>query len=426
MSKIPKILNERELQRARKELSRLDAARGNTALLGLLEDGLAPEVIELQKQGIDSTIDQIQKDIENFEFLKKQDGFSYENLSSVDIGKLPIVSRIVSGFSQKDLADKLGVKEQQIQRYEAEFYSSIKLGTFLDLLEKLSIEISAAGISLREVEAKRDLELTLDKRFFDHIKKHHWFGDQTNTLSDAAIEKLAKDLVYSSSKISSSKALFKSGKNRFEKSKIFEEQVWISEVISRALQQRDKLGCKFDFLRLDYISDILSLSTISNGPVQAVEKLADLGLVVVVLAGFPGMAIDGAALLVEDIPIIALTIRHDRIDSFWFTLLHEIGHIHLHHSKGLDSGFLDDLDVISDSPLEQEANTFAGELIVSSEKWRTSPARLSKSAESVSKLAKNLKIHEALLFGKIRKERGYNLFSDKIGQGKIRSLFFDA
>ncbi|MCK2053329.1 XRE family transcriptional regulator [Methylobacterium sp. 37f] len=417
-------MNERELQRARKELARLDAARGNSFLLNLLEDGIAPEVIELQREGIDSAIARLKTDIENFEIIKKQHSFNYKNLSSFDIGKLPIIARIVSGFSQKDLADKLGVKEQQIQRYEAESYSSIKLGTFIGLLEKLNIEISASGSSTSNTESDTDNDFALDKKFSNHIRKHNWFGNRTNDLSDAEIEKLTKDLVVTSSKAYSSKALFKSGKNRLENTRTFEEKIWISEVINRALCQRAQLSCKFDFLRLDYISELLSLSTVSNGPVQAVDKLLDLGLIVIILAGFPGMAIDGVALLVEDTPVIALTIRHDRIDSFWFTLLHEIGHIHLHHSKGLDAGFFDDFDTISDSPLEHEANTFAGELIISSEKWRTSPARLSKSAESVSKLAKNLMIHEALLFGKIRKERGYNLFSDKVGQGKIRSLFF--
>ena len=43
--------------------------------------------------------------------------------------------------------------------------------------------------------------------------------------------------------------------------------------------------------------------------------------------------LDGAALWINDHPVIALSLRYDRIDAFWFTLLHELAHIYLKHQQ---------------------------------------------------------------------------------------------
>ena len=43
---------------------------------------------------------------------------------------------------------------------------------------------------------------------------------------------------------------------------------------------------------------------------------------------------------------MALTLRHDRVDNFWFTLLHDLAHATLHLGANT-SIILDDLDVNS-------------------------------------------------------------------------------
>src|SRR5215208_5229999 len=73
-----------------------------------------------------------------------------------------------------------------------------------------------------------------------------------------------------------------------------------------------------------------------------------------------------------------MTIRFDRIDNFWFVLLHELGHIFLHHSSGLDDGFFDDMDADAETALEQQADDFAYDALIPKELWKTSPARFAK------------------------------------------------
>ncbi|NTU82080.1 MAG: ImmA/IrrE family metallo-endopeptidase [Chloroflexales bacterium] len=59
--------------------------------------------------------------------------------------------------------------------------------------------------------------------------------------------------------------------------------------------------------------------------------LLSLGVRFVVVPSLPKTYIDGALCDPDGTPIIALTLRYDRIDAFWFTLLHELAHLALGH-----------------------------------------------------------------------------------------------
>ena len=69
------------------------------------------------------------------------------------------------------------------------------------------------------------------------------------------------------------------------------------------------------------------------------------------------MKIDGAAFLVDEIPVIGMTLRLDAVDNFWFTLLHEVAHVILHYRTGLASGFFDDVDNPAIDELESRSRT---------------------------------------------------------------------
>src|SRR5690606_34585521 len=85
-------------------------------------------------------------------------------------------------------------------------------------------------------------------------------------------------------------------------------------------------------------------------------------------------------------------------------------------------GFYDDSEHSSLDKIEQEADDFASNLLVPDEVWKRSPARISKTTEPIEKLAKDLGIHSAIIYGRLRKERNnYAIFTDKIGQGTVRN-----
>src|SRR3546814_17866093 len=70
--------------------------------------------------------------------------------------------------------------------------------------------------------------------------------------------------------------------------------------------------------------------------------------------------------------IIALTLRHDRLDNFWFVLFHELGHIVRHRNRGLEDGFFDEESAAAKLAVEVEADDFARNALIPDELWQSS------------------------------------------------------
>lgn len=199
---------------------------------------------------------------------------------------------------------------------------------------------------------------------------------------------------------------------------------WLARVIQQARIKRSCLG-SFDQDRMStgFLKELAQLSWSERGPLLAVEFLEHHGIAVVIEPHLKGTQLDGAALKDADgTPIVGLTLRHDRLDNFWFTLMHEVVHIWKH--VGNDDAFLDDLDVGSEDKREAEANRLAREAFIPRVIWRRSDAFISPSRESIERLAKELRIHPAIIAGRLRKESGnFGLFSDVIGQQQVKAMF---
>lgn len=106
---------------------------------------------------------------------------------------------------------------------------------------------------------------------------------------------------------------------------------WVRRVEQLAVEQR--VGT----FRADGIPEfmecLLALAKqdvdIENIPFLLLEN----GIHFVFVPHLPKTFMDGAALWVQNNPVIALSLRYDRIDAFWFTLLHELAHIYLNHKQ---------------------------------------------------------------------------------------------
>src|SRR3546814_16852084 len=101
--------------------------------------------------------------------------------------------------------------------------------------------------------------------------------------------------------------------------------------------------------------------------------LNSAGVRVVVERHLPKTYLDGAAMLLDGKDaIIALTLRHDRLDNFWFVLFHELGHIVRHRNRGLEDGFFDEDSAPARIAFEEEAVDFAWNALVPDELWNES------------------------------------------------------
>lgn len=200
---------------------------------------------------------------------------------------------------------------------------------------------------------------------------------------------------------------------------------WTARVISRG-----KSECCFSkyvpgTVDDDFIKEIGKLSWSHQGPVLAKEFLSNKGIALVIEPHLPKTRLDGASMLTpEGMPVIGLTIRYDRVDSFWFTLIHELVHI----SRHLDSPeetFIDDLEAeAEDDPREQEADRVARECLIPKSKWHRSPAFRQGTTQVINELANELSIHPAIIAGRIRFEkRNYKILNQLVGRGEVRKLF---
>ncbi len=207
-------------------------------------------------------------------------------------------------------------------------------------------------------------------------------------------------------------------------------KAWCWKVLADANESRPPVSYEPGTITLDFLRHVARLSWSDEGPRRAKEFLTNHGISLVVVRHLPRTYLDGAALKLGDgIPVIGLTLRYDRIDSFWFCLLHELAHLGRHMERDDDVVFVDDLTLreVEGSrrdPKEAQADQWAEEALVPVKIWETSEARRNPTPMAVLNLAKALQVHPAIVAGKVRHEqKNYRLLSHFVGTGEVRRQF---
>ena len=178
-----------------------------------------------------------------------------------------------------------------------------------------------------------------------------------------------------------------------------------------------------------FMRKVAKLSYFENGPLLAREYLAKHGVLLIAISRLSRTKLDGAAMLTpKGNPVIGLTLRYDRIDNFWFCLLHELAHVSLHLSPDAELLVLDERLVEqashSQDKSEMEAHALAQESLIPHNEWISHPVHDHPTIDNVVDLARRLEIAPAVVVGRVRHETGnYRLLSQFTGQGKVRKLF---
>ena len=89
----------------------------------------------MQKAAYCCRLKDLSSEIEEFEKLRNRQYLSFTN---ENLPKSIIALRIASGYTQKELADKIGVPEQQIQRYEQQEYGKVKFERVVQIIRALA------------------------------------------------------------------------------------------------------------------------------------------------------------------------------------------------------------------------------------------------------------------------------------------------
>jgi len=183
-------------------------------------------------------------------------------------------------------------------------------------------------------------------------------------------------------------------------------------------------------LDADFTRRLVQLSYLDDGPRLAREFLRRAGIHLIVERHLPKTRVDGAALMLPGgAPVVTLSLRHDRLDHFWFCLLHELAHVDLHLKLGDEANqewFVDDLDVVAGEDVEQEADRWALDRLIAPGEWNDG-IKWCETHYEVVEAAERLRISPAIIAGRVRWEtREYRRLSRLVGHGEVRRHFPEA
>jgi len=134
------ITNERQYAITRAELQRFEqaAAEQQEQALAL---GLDPRIGEAMVDSLKGQAETLRDEIKRYEDLRNGRVAKRELGSLRDFPAALIEARIVAGLTQKQLGERLEVKEQQIQRWEANLYSGVGVERLQEVADALGMEL---------------------------------------------------------------------------------------------------------------------------------------------------------------------------------------------------------------------------------------------------------------------------------------------
>ena len=202
-------------------------------------------------------------------------------------------------------------------------------------------------------------------------------------------------------------------------------RAWCWRVLALANQNPPQTSYRPGTVSEQFMREVAQLSVYEDGPRRAQARLAEHGISLVIERHLPRTHLDGAALCFRDgRPVIGLTLRYDRIDNFWFSLMHELAHVGRHLDCDENELFIDDLSLTGGDLLEEEADRAARDALIPPRIWESNPLRDRATVLAVFDLAREVGVHPAVIAGRVRHERGnYRLLSQLVGSGKVRRQF---
>jgi HTH-type transcriptional regulator / antitoxin HigA len=146
---------------------------------------------------------------------------------------------------------------------------------------------------------------------------------------------------------------------------------------------------------------------------QVPRILADTGIRLVLVEPFPGMKLDGVCFWLDaGSPVIAMTLRYDRIDNFWFVLMHELRHVA--NKDGQDGNAIIDENLGAENvegaekpEFERVADFEAAEAIIPAAVFKDFALRVRPlySETRISGFAARIGIHPGIVVGQLHNRK---------------------
>lgn len=408
------------------------------AQLAKLQDALASAKARASDQawlkqaeidGLKSQIADIEADLTEYDRLKSGQVSFSKTYALEELPRVLVQARIASGMSQTDLAERLGMKPQQVQRYEATNYMGASLGRLIEISKALGVKASGSFEGPKQAGGSvfawgNADDIIWGQLPYKEMIKRKWFDLPRGT---NPIERVKKYFLH---------AAGPQFATVFHRKKVRSGNVpneyallaWQARILERARSEIEAKEIPTFELDDRWLPELLRLTKRKDGPKRACDLLAEKGIVLIVERQLPESYLDGAAMLADgETPVVGLTLRYDRLDNFWFVLMHELGHVFLHLFDGLRFDFFDEEGSNGGDAIEAEADKFALDALIPEALWDQCLSRFALSEESVKIDAETIGIDPSIIAGRIRRERGnYTILNDLIGRDQVRSQLEEA
>jgi HTH-type transcriptional regulator/antitoxin HigA len=152
------------------------------------------------------------------------------------------------------------------------------------------------------------------------------------------------------------------------------------------------------------------------------------GIRFIIVEPLTGAKIDGAAFwLSEKAPVIAVSARFDRIDAFWFTVMHEFSHIRHGDALSVDDELIGEtgcMEVITKDEFETRADSEAAASLIAKDELDSFVRRLGPlySKERIIQFAHRIKIHPGIIVGQLQHRGEVGYFAHRELLAKVRSI----
>lgn len=182
---------------------------------------------------------------------------------------------------------------------------------------------------------------------------------------------------------------------------------WVLRVQNLARQQTVKEFCLDSLDNL--VEELLKLTTNPGSVKKVPQLLKDFGIRFVIVPHLQKTYADGAAFRLdgdERKPVIAVTLRYDRNDNFWFVLLHELAHIYNRHPDILLETVIDKDGQQVKSEIEQEADSAARNWLINVYTYQDFVEENfhEVSDEKIITFAKKVKRHPGIVVGRLQRD----------------------
>lgn len=405
------ILNSFELNLTEQKIKKIQATIAEVDN----DTSVAPFLLKLELDSLSVFLNELVE--ERDEFLEISQKFKHKIPVKKEVLKHPenlVYIRIANDISQEDVAALLNVSTEEVKRQEEYLYrnldsiSLLKINDFLE--EKISQNLTF-----------HTSPINWDKFPIREMLKRKWLLPGNIDPIDAFKARFSDLFGNEQYELALHRKFHFNGSSPNEYSLL----AWQIQVLSTAKNIKNQVKVPKFNKDTFWLKQLAEISNSPNGPLEAQAFLLSQGIILIVEPHLPTTYLDGAAMLLPNtsIPVIGLTLRHDRLDNFWFVLFHELGHIFLHLDAERASIVDENVGLAADQ-IEIEADNFALNNLIPAEQWDMCMSRFYINEDALIEDAKTLNIHPSIIAGRIRKENNdYQIFNSQIGLNKVRKLF---